>query len=299
MFRFRKKKEIEVPTGTICRNCETQTVGRYCHACGQDVLSGQGQPIFQFIANLLDNAFAFDHKVWLTIRYLLFKPGFLSNEYRQGRIIRYVQPVKLFWMSTLIFFALLIWTIDANYKKNIQHQKQSENVQTTDTLSAATAEIPRTSEVKNLATVTMNGKNKMDISYYQIKDSLSTYIPYTAFLFIPIFALLLKLFFLRKKYFYMHHLIFAVHFHSFLWVMCSLLLIINFVFPNYEFPNWLNFIILLFPEIYLMLAFYCFYQPRRKWSVIWKSVAVTLLYFLLIFLFIVGALLLAYMIWGV
>ncbi|MDR0294596.1 MAG: hypothetical protein LBH91_00140 [Prevotellaceae bacterium] len=110
---------------------------------------------------------------------------------------------------------------------------------------------------------------------------------------------MLQLFFWRKKYFYLSHLTFAVHFHAFLWIMCSLLLIFDILLPNWELPEWLNLLFFLLPGVYLMLALYRFYRPKRKWTAIWKAVVVTLLYAILIIAFLAGVILLVAKIMGI
>jgi len=102
-----KKQNRPIPENATCRNCGTQMTGRYCHECGQDIFAGTGIPILKLIGQMLDNAFALDGKTPKTLAYLLIRPGFLSSEFMNGRINRYVNPVKLFWMSTLIFSRFL------------------------------------------------------------------------------------------------------------------------------------------------------------------------------------------------
>ena len=321
MPKLWKKKGRELPPDAVCRNCGVPLAGRYCHSCGQDFFAGEGRPILQFVANLLSNAFALDNKVLLTLRYLLFKPGFLSNEYKLGRIVRYVQPVKLFWMLTLLFFALLFATKGAENKRA---QQQETLEPKTEQQAAPTIETtpPTEMEAATISTVKENTK-KPDIQASfmgedivvvdniiggeeddelgkQIVSYMKTFAPYATFLLIPLFAFLLKLFFWRKKYFYLHHLTFAVHFHSFLWILWSLLLIIDIIFPAWNFPGLLKLFIFLLPGFYLMIASYRFYQPKRKWSVIWKALVIGPLYLILIVLFMgIVALLIILMIKGI
>ena len=310
MSKLWKKRQREIPSEAICRNCGAITTGRYCQACGQDIFAGQEQPIFQFVANLLSNAFSLDSKVLLTVRYLFFKPGFLSAEYRQGRIVRYVQPVKLFWMSTLIFFALLFTgTTATEHESAAQQQESSAQTTAQEGATAASLQIDINEEKasapgmeesqkqKRGATISVRGKVQ-EVSREQLKNYLTAYAPYAAFFLIPIFALLLKLFFWRKKYFYLHHLTFAVHFHSFMWMLWSFPLIIDFLFPEWKFPDWLSMTLFFLPGLYLMIALYRFYQPPRKWSVLWKAVVISLCYLIFICIFLAAIILLLLLIMG-
>jgi len=246
-----KKKERPIPEDAICRNCGVQMQGRYCHECGQDVFAGTGIPILKLIGQVLDNAFALEGKTPRTLSNLMFRPGFLASEYMRGKVVRYLNPVKLFWMSTLIFFALLISQINSTNWQAVNF---------------------------NIKSHALNTETKVMLFNYFTK-----FAPYVAFLLIPFFALLLALFFWRRRFYYVHHLIFTVHFHAFLWIFCSLLLIIN-LFVSSGFPGWLNLILFFTPGIYLIFAFHRFYHPQTYhlkswWQAIWKSVIVSISYF--------------------
>jgi hypothetical protein len=296
MFKQRTKKGREIPADATCRNCDAPALGRYCHICGQDIFAGEGRSLLSFIGNTLTIAFALDSKVLITLKYLFFKPGFLSSEYRLGRIVRYVRPVKLFWMSTLIFFALLFGTNNQNSKTTITISGQKASTQITE---QPTAEGLTTVEPENTTAPAEKTEEQKGISSEQLNKYIIAFAPYIAFFLIPIFAFLLKLFFYRKKYFYMYHLTFAVHFHSFLWILCSFLLIPNLFSSGWDMPSWLELFFLLLPGAYLMIALYRFYQPKRKWSVIWKSIVVTLLYFAISIAFLIAVLMLIDLIWGI
>ncbi len=289
----RKRIRTLLPVKTVCRNCSTQTMGRYCHVCGQDIFAGRGVSIFKLIGQLLENAFSLDNKTPVTLKYLLFRPGFLSSEYRLGRITRYVHPVKLFWMSTLIFFALLLGNVNFNDRTAPENEKKTTTEQAIGNESktvlpagAATAEKEAGTQVQK------PGKEKIaeDLtdSEREMKNLFSTYGPYVAFLLIPVFALLLGLFFWRKKFYYMYHLVFAVHFHTFLWILFSLMIIANNLTEDTTWPTW-TLVLLFLPGIYLMFAMARFYQPKWKISVVWKAVLLSLLYIILILLMVVLA----------
>lgn len=75
-------------------------------------------------------------------------------------------------------------------------------------------------------------------------------VPKIMFLLLPLFALLLKILFNWKKYFYVEHAIFAIHFHSFLFLLFLATIGLDAIFPNFSFLIIDIFII----SIYLILA---------------------------------------------
>lgn len=80
-------------------------------------------------------------------------------------------------------------------------------------------------------------------------------IPIAMFFLLPIFALLLKMFYHRKGR-YAHHLVFSFYLFSFIFTVMSIVLIINrFV----DIPDWIDFLIVLSMFFYFLLAVKRFY----------------------------------------
>ncbi|MFQ6610685.1 MAG: hypothetical protein ACE5D7_07795 [Fidelibacterota bacterium] len=77
-------------------------------------------------------------------------------------------------------------------------------------------------------------------------------LPKILFLLLPIFALLLKILYFRRKLFYVEHLIFSLHWHTFVF----LLFIILVFFTN----GWVFLGILLLSTLYLFMAMRHYYQ---------------------------------------
>jgi hypothetical protein len=90
----------------LCPNCQTPLHGKFCAKCGQ---SQQGMDRFflSLVAEAFDNIFSFDSRTARTLFALLFKPGFLTREYFAGRRARYIQPLRLYFIASLLFFLFL------------------------------------------------------------------------------------------------------------------------------------------------------------------------------------------------
>lgn len=101
------------------------------------------------------------------------------------------------------------------------------------------------------------------------------YMSWAFFLLLPIFAIILKLVYIRRKQNYMRHLVFSIHLHSFVFVVLTLIVGMYMVFSgNLKiFTTVLMFSI----PIYFMIALKKFYgQSFRK--VFMKFLAVSFLY---------------------
>lgn len=98
-------------------------------------------------------------------------------------------------------------------------------------------------------------------------------IPISLFILLPIFALILKLFFYSKGA-YAHHLVFSFYFFSFLFMAFSLLMIINYFF---NLPGALDFLIITSTFFYLFIAIRKFYKSSWFGGLI-KTGVITFIY---------------------
>jgi len=84
-------------------------------------------------------------------------------------------------------------------------------------------------------------------------------IPIALFFLLPIFALIIKvLYFKRGRY--SHHLVFSFYYFSFLFMLFSIILGVNYI---WEIPDWIDVLLVLSSFIYLFLALKRFYQ--KSW----------------------------------
>ncbi|ALN93888.1 DUF3667 domain-containing protein [Lysobacter gummosus] len=88
---------------THCENCKTPLHGHYCYECGQSVVN----PI-RHVGHALEEVFEsfwhLDGRIFRTLRDLL-SPGRVARNYIAGHRVRYVAPLRLFVIvSVLTFF---------------------------------------------------------------------------------------------------------------------------------------------------------------------------------------------------
>ncbi len=57
------------------------------------------------------------------------------------------------------------------------------------------------------------------------------FVPKMMFILLPLFALLLKLFYNRKKYLYVDHVIFSIHFHTAVFLIFLVVTVVSLIFP--------------------------------------------------------------------
>lgn len=103
--RLRRIRRHTRPGYTHCMNCGTRLKGMYCHQCGQYALDTH-QPIWKYIRQYFENMYQFDGKIWMTLRLMFTRPGFLTNEFNDGKINSYVHPFRLYMCISVVFFTL-------------------------------------------------------------------------------------------------------------------------------------------------------------------------------------------------
>ena len=86
----------------ICKNCSSKLYGLFCSNCGQNK---EQHVSFRDIKNdFLNEAFDYDARIFRTLKYLFVKPGFLTMKYWEGKRVKYLQPIKLYILSSVFYY---------------------------------------------------------------------------------------------------------------------------------------------------------------------------------------------------
>ena len=96
----------ESALGHACMNCGAVLSGPYCHACGQkddDIR----RPVWTFLLQFLENTFAADSRSLNTLLLLIVMPGGLTRRFMAGHRARFVPPVRLYVLVSILFFMVL------------------------------------------------------------------------------------------------------------------------------------------------------------------------------------------------
>jgi hypothetical protein len=170
---------------TPCKNCETPLEDgfQFCPQCGQKNVELE-RPFPDLIGAAAREVFDVDGRAVRTIWTLLRRPGVLTCEFVAGRRRRYMSPVRLYLLISVLFFVLAAWVAG---KGVLLSEGQ--------TLEADA-----------------EGQARL----------FADYVPLLMFVLLPAFALLLKIAFRQQLYF--HHLIHALHLHSLAYIVLALML---------------------------------------------------------------------------
>ena len=89
----------------ICLNCNAALSGRYCHVCGQENTEPK-ETVWGLVTHFFNDITHFDGKFFSTLKYLVFRPGFLSAEYIKGRRASYLNPIRMYVFTSALFFII-------------------------------------------------------------------------------------------------------------------------------------------------------------------------------------------------
>lgn len=109
--------------GNKCLNCEREISvdDNFCPHCGQ-VNDLKKISLKQYLSAYFDDFFSFDSRLLNTVVALIFKPGYVTKNYVEGRRISYVNPFRLYINITILFFLLIgiFKTLD-QYKPGVEN----------------------------------------------------------------------------------------------------------------------------------------------------------------------------------
>jgi hypothetical protein len=115
---WKRKPKRELAPLTHCENCGTELRGHYCSNCGQAAIDYR-RSFRHVIVDVLDSFLNWDSKFVRTIGLLLWRPGWLTNQFVDGRRVRFLHPLRLYLLVSIVFFlsAKLIPVNDAQTVK--------------------------------------------------------------------------------------------------------------------------------------------------------------------------------------
>jgi hypothetical protein len=112
----------------ICLNCGAALHGRFCHYCGQENIEPKDS-FWHLVTHFVYDIIHFDGKFFSTLKYLLFRPGFLSHEYLRGRRADYLHPIRMYVFTSAFFFLIFFSFYQKAEDIEIKEKKETaENV---------------------------------------------------------------------------------------------------------------------------------------------------------------------------
>jgi hypothetical protein len=204
----------------VCLNCGEKLLGPYCWQCGQGAVDHR-RPLRELAGNFFEDVLNLDSRLLRAVGPLLLRPGFLTREYLAGRRARYAPPLRLFLIATLVFATLgvLLPSREIRVVTDMEQARPTagDGPQTI-VLPKRLARLGDSAVRKRLS----RAMEKAQANPQEFARALAGNLPRAFFLLLPVFALLVKLFYWRQDRLYVDHLIFSLHFHAFGFAVLSL-----------------------------------------------------------------------------
>ena len=203
-----------------CKNCNSELVGLYCSECGQK--NSQLLSIKETLKEFTDNVFSFDTRFFITLKYLITKPGLLTTEYWLGRRTKYLPPLRLYLVMSLVYFfssIIINPSIDKPFKTldgffQFELDKSSPKYDPSPAIVAPFVDFLKENFNKGVMVAEKKELTEQDLIWSSM--------PTAMFILMPFMAFCVYLLNKKKKHLYSYHLITVLHFHSFIFFIFTL-----------------------------------------------------------------------------
>ncbi len=189
-----------------CLNCGAALQGPFCSQCGQRVI-----PPYPSLREMAADAWhefsGWDGRFLRTFRTLLH-PGALTIDVLEGRRARYVSPLRLYLVASVLYFLVAAAIPRVRQPPPVQVPGASRTIDLTQPISAEDRAMVR----ERLQRAPWWARELMlpmlEDRERQIAGFKAT-LPRALFLLVPVYAAILGLFYWRRSY--TQHLVFALH----------------------------------------------------------------------------------------
>lgn len=105
IFGLKRRSKLPEQPLTHCENCGAPLTGEFCSQCGQHAIDYR-RSIFRVLLDAADSFLNWDTKFLHSMNQLLLYPWHLTNDFNAGRRARYVHPLRLYLIASIVFFLL-------------------------------------------------------------------------------------------------------------------------------------------------------------------------------------------------
>jgi hypothetical protein len=258
---------------TDCLNCGAAVENKFCSNCGQENIEVR-ENFFHLTFHFVSDYFHFDSKFFRSLIPLFVKPGFLTKQYWEGKRVNYIHPLRLY------FFAIIVAVLCMNFFYSHFDDVKSKMIQSNTTYepdSIDLVEAQRSGDslaylaAKEKQVKAEHGKFFQDTLGGGI-DNFMHDLKYVSFFLLPVYALIFKVLYARRKSFYVDHLVFTMHLQAFAGLTMGLLLLVPLLYaPLLGFVTKLTYFL-----IFAYIAISLWYLYKQSWfKTILKSLIAT------------------------
>jgi hypothetical protein len=216
--------------------------------------------------------------LWQSLYLLLLRPGRLTQEYFAERRVRYLPPVRLYLVLSVLFFAFGLATPEktggpptvsapdavapskAAPKGSAAREKSRSTILDID--DCDNVKIPFTWLQNSMRQSCVRNKEDNGVS---VEHAFFATIPKTMFLFVPMMALVMLILYWRPRRFYVEHLVFFLHTHAAVFLLLLIQALLGWIalWVAWSIGAWVSAIIGLYSAWYVYRAMRVYYGQGR------------------------------------
>jgi hypothetical protein len=276
-----------------CRNCGSKLTGPYCSTCGQHAHES-ARSISALFHDAWHIATHVDDRFWQTLFTLLLRPGRLTKEYFAEHRARFLPPVRVYLVLSVLFFAFgaiapqkmnrTLPTVNITDTSAGEHgsaiPRLNVNVVDDDDDEIGTAQKKRSGSIFNVSDCE---KVQTSIAWLKnplreaclrnistggaaIKTAFIANIPKMMFVFVPLMALAMLLLYWRPRRYYVEHLVFFLHNHAAIFLILLLETLLSWLallLSWRTFKSWVIALTALYAIWYIYRAMRVYYGQGR------------------------------------
>lgn len=210
-----------------CLNCNNELTGEFCSSCGQRRHEYKDRKVTTFVKNFFEESFSFDSKFLKTLKRLLISPGFLTHEYITGKVASYVTPLKMYLFISVVSFFI-------------------GSLISPDDLSSLEEDFDAKDFIESY--ISQSGASR-EVFEAKFNNEIQGKMPLYFLALVVLFSLPLKLIYLQTKRLYVEHLVFSLHFFTFLLIMLVISTLLELIMPDISYL-----FIFFIPFVYMFFA---------------------------------------------
>jgi Protein of unknown function (DUF3667) len=265
-----------------CDNCGASLTGRYCANCGQ-----RREPpvhtLWHFMQVALEDVTHADSRLWRTLGALLFRPGYLTHEFLAGRRARYLPPVRLYLVLSVVFFLFASLSKPQVLQLSTGERgiPKAARVLPLDEANG----IPGSSLKPGESLADRNARECAMINFagpldpamqraclkirgdqaHSLVAAIRHNLPRTMFLFLPLLAGLMMLLYWRPRHYYVEHLLLLLHNHACVFLVLPLAWGLGALLPFAS--GWVDLAVFLYLVWYMYRSMRAVYGQGRALTI--------------------------------
>jgi hypothetical protein len=228
----------------------------YARPRGRDISGRREAPVhslWHFTQVAAEDLTHADSRLWRTLGALLGRPGYLTREFLAGRRARYLPPVRLYLVLSVLFF---LWASTFHQVRIVTvaapgHGAPAATVMPLEEEGEMLGKpLPGESAEQRAQRVCASGVNydgpwqrqiqpaaraacvhMLADNFRSLREAFVHNLPRAMFLFLPMLAAAMMLLYWRPRHYYIEHLLLFVHNHAFVFLVVMLAAAVSALLP--------------------------------------------------------------------